>query len=178
MVRQSLCRCYHEQGGIAAVEFALVLPFLLLLCFGGIELTDGVIVNRQVGLTADTITNIVAQYTTISASQQMPDILNASVQIFAPNPSSAATVVVSLVGVDSSGNATVTWSQALNGTARPAGQPLTLPGNLAVPNTNLVFGETTYAYTPWFDFMNIGTISLKASVYMSPRDSNIINLVP
>jgi Flp pilus assembly protein TadG len=173
----SFGRCRRDQRGMAAVEFALVLPFLLLLFLGSVELTRGIQVDRQVALTADTVTNLVAQYTTISKSQQMPDILNASVQIFTPYPSSPATVVVSLIGIDGTGKATVTWSQTLNGTARTAGQVLTLPAGLDIPNTNLVFGEVTYAYTPWVDFMNIGTLNFTASLYMSPRAATTINLV-
>jgi len=172
-----LRQCRRDQRGMAAVEFALILPFMLLLYLGSVELTQGILVDRQVALTADTVTNIVAQYTTISKSQQLPDILNASAQIFTPNPSSAATVVVSLIGIDGAGNATVTWSQALNGSARAQGQAVTLPAGLAIPNTTLVFGEATYAYTPWFDFLNIGTLNLYASVYMSPRAATTINLV-
>ena len=166
-----------DQRGMAAVEFALILPFLLLLYMGSVELTQGIMIDRQVALTADTVTNIVAQYTTISASQQLPDILNASAQIFSPNPSSPATVTVSLITIDSSGNATVTWSQTLNGTALTKGAPITIPTNLDIANTTLVYGQATYAYTPWFDFMGIGTLKLSSSVYMSPRASSTINLV-
>ena len=170
-------QCRADQRGVAAVEFALILPFLLLLYLGSVELTQGIMVDRQVALTADTVTNIVAQYTTISASHQLPDILNASAQIFSPNPASAATVVVSLIAVDGSGKATVSWSQALNGSALTQGQTITIPSNLDIPNTTLVYGQATYAYTPWFDFIGIGTLNLSSSVYMSPRASSTINLV-
>ncbi len=168
---------YADQRGFAAVEFALILPFMLLLYLGSVELTQGIMVNRQVALTADTVTNIVAQYTTISASQQLPDILTASAQIFEPNPASAATVVISLITIDSSGKATVSWSQALNGSPLTQGQTIAIPGNLDIPNTTLVYGQAKYAYTPWFDFMGIGTLNLSSSVYMSPRASSTINLV-
>jgi Flp pilus assembly protein TadG len=168
---------WADQRAMAAVEFALILPFMLILYLGSVELTQGIIVDRDVAMTADTVTNIVAQYTTISASQQLPDILNASAQIFAPNPSSAATVIVSLITIDGSGNATVTWSQALNGTALTKGQSITIPTNLDIANTTLVYGQATYAYTPWFDYLGIGTLNLSSSVYMSPRASSTINLV-
>jgi hypothetical protein len=46
-----------------------------------------------------------------------------------------------------------------------------------VPNTTLIFSETTYAYTPLFDFMRFGTLNLYAAIYMSPRASTTINLV-
>ena len=164
------------RDGAAAVEFALILPFMLLLYFGGVELTQGVTINRQVALTATTVATIVSQYTTISASTQLPDILNASVQILQPYASSNATIVISLITINSSGQATVTWSQALNGTARTANSPFTVPTNLDIPNTTLLFSETKYGYTPAFDFLHLGPFSLYASIYMVPRNSSTISL--
>jgi Flp pilus assembly protein TadG len=161
---------------MAAVEFALLLPFLLFLYLGGVEIIEGILLQRQTTLTATTVANIVAQYTSISASTQLPDILNASVQIFAPNSGANATVVVSLVTISSGGQATVTWSQALNGSARPTGQVITVPSTLDIPNTTLLYSETTYSYTPTFDFMHIGTRSIYSSIYMVPRASTTINL--
>ena len=166
----------RDKAGVSAVEFALVLPFMLLLLFGSTELLQVVLIDRQVTLTASTVANIVAQYTTISASQDMPDVLNASVQIFSPNPSSNAQVVVSLVTIDSRGNATVTWSQTLNGTARRTGAVVTVPASLKIPNTSLVFSEVAYSYVPVFDFLHFGTFSLYELVFMGPREATTINL--
>jgi len=82
-----------------------------------------------------------------------------------------------LITIDSSGQATIAWSRALNGTALIQGQQITIPTNLDIPNTTLVYGQASYAYTPWFDFLNLGTLNLSSSVYMSPRASSTINLV-
>lgn len=169
-------RRLSDQSGLAAVEFALLLPFLALLYLGGVEILQGILIQRQTTLAATTVANIVSQYTTISASTQMPDILNASSQVFAPYASSNASVVVSLITIDSGGNATVTWSQALNGTPRAKGQSITVPGTLNQPNTTLILSETSYAYTPAIDFIRMGTKTLTASIYMVPRESTTINL--
>ena len=166
----------RDKAGIAAVEFALILPFMLLLYFGSVEITQAICINRLVTLTANTVTNLVSQYTTISASTQMPDILNASVQVLAPNPSSGAKIVVSCITIDNQGKATVAWSQTLNGTARTAGQSITVPAALNIPNSNIVLGEATYAYSPVFDFLHIGPFNLHSSVYMAPRNATTINL--
>ena len=113
----------------------------------------------------------------LSASQQMPDILAASTQVLYPNPSAKAKVVVSLIGIDNAGKATVTWSQTKNGTGRTVGAVVTVPAALDTPNTNLIYSEVTYAYTPVLDLLKLGTINLNSAVYMFPRASTTINLV-
>lgn len=167
-----------SEDGIAAVEFALLLPIMLLLYFGGVEVTQAVMVNRQVTQTADTVTNIVCQYTTISQSTQMPDILNAATQVMSPNSTANLQVVVSAISIDSHGNATVAWSQTLNGTALSTGAAVTVPSSLDIANTTLILGQVTYAYSPTYDFMHVGPFNMSSTVYMSPRDSTTINLAP
>jgi Flp pilus assembly protein TadG len=162
--------------GGAAVEFAFILPVMLILYLGSVETCQMISVYRLVNLTTSTVTNLVAQYTTISASQTMPDILNASVQVLYPNPSSNAAVVVSCITIDANRNATIAWSQTLNGTARTVGQAVTVPAALDIANTTVVLGETTYSYTPPLDFLNFGPFSLYSSIYMLPRASTTINL--
>lgn len=167
-----------DRTGVAAIEFALVLPIMLLIYFGIVELAQAVTVNRLVALTATTVTNLVSQYTTISASTQMPDILGASTQVLAPYSPTNAAVVVSCITIDSQGKATIAWSQTLNGTARTQGQSITIPSALDIPNTNVIFGEVTYAYTPVFDFLHLSPFHLRSSVYMVPRDATTVNLAP
>lgn len=175
-LRRAALRLIGDRRGIAAVEFALLLPLMLTLYIGGNEISVAFSTYRLVDLTANTVTNLVTQYSTISASETMPDILNASVQVMYPNPSANVQVVVSLISIDSKGKATVTWSQTLHGTARPTGQVVTVPSQLDIANTSLVLGETTYAYNAVIDFLNLGTFNLYSSIYMVPRASTTINL--
>jgi Flp pilus assembly protein TadG len=162
--------------GVSAVEFALIFPLMILLYLGGSELTQALAIKRLVALTSGTVTNLVAQYTTISSSTQMPDILNASAQVMTPYPAANATVVVTCITIDNNGGATVAWSQSLNGTARIVGSNITLPASLDTPNTTVILGETTYAYTPIYDFIHMGPVNLYSAVYMLPRASSTINL--
>jgi len=176
MALSTLRRFRAADRGIAAVEFALILPFMALLYLGGFEVMEEISANRQVSLTASTIASIVTQYSTISKSQTMPGILAASTSVLTPFSASNAVVTVSCIGIDNNGKATVTWSQAMNGAGRLVGSTVTLPAALDVPNTTVVMGETSYNYTPTIDFLNRGTMKLYSSVYMLPRQPGVIAL--
>jgi Flp pilus assembly protein TadG len=175
----TLARFAAARRGLAAIEFAVVSPFVVLLYLGGVEISQAIAVKRMVSLTASTVANVVTQYQNISQSQTMPDILNASSAVLTPYPVSNAVVRVSYITVDANGKATVTWSQALNGSAISPGQVVQLPTALDTPNTSLVLGETSYTYTPAFDYLHLGRFDLYSSVYMFPRSSTgTITLTP
>jgi Flp pilus assembly protein TadG len=176
MALSTLRRFRAADRGIAAVEFALVLPFMALLYLGGFEVMEEIAANRQVSLTASTIASIVTQYSTISQSQTMPGILAASTAVLTPFSSANAVVTVSCIGIDNNGKATVSWSQAMNGAGRVVGSTVTLPAALDVPNTTVVLGETSYAYTPTIDFLHRSTMTLSSSIYMLPRQPGTITL--
>jgi Flp pilus assembly protein TadG len=177
-----LARFSRADDGLSAVEFALLLPVMLIFYLGGVQVSMAVSTYRLVDLTANTVTNLIAQYTTISASAQMPDILAAAAQVMYPaqaNDSNVAKnikVVVSLIAIDKNGKATVTWSQTLNGTARSVGSVVTVPTSMDIANTNVLLGETSYNFTAPIDFLNLGTLNLSSSLYMVPRASTTINL--
>src|SRR5437868_6166430 len=174
--RLSASKFITDQNGMSAVEFALLLPFMVLLYLGGVEVAQGVSINRMIALTSSTVTNLVAQYTTISASQDMPDILNASAQIMTPYSGGNTSVVVSAVSIDAGGIATVLWSQALHTKARTVGSLVTVPAGLNTPNSMVILGEASYAYTPTIDFLNLGMMTISSSIFMLPRSSPTITL--
>ena len=165
-------RLARHSGGLAAIEFAILLPLMLLIYLGCFEITSAVAVQRLVTLTASTVANVVTQYASISQSQVLPDIFSASTSVLTPYPAANAKVTVSDVAIDGAGNATIKWSQASTGTGHVPNSAVTISAAFRIPNTQVVWGETTYAYTPTFDFLHIGTLNLYSSVYMMPRSSS------
>jgi len=157
-----------ERRAVAAVEFAMLLPVLVSLYLGCVELSRGIAADRKVTLVAHTVADLATQFTDI-ADSDMSNILNASAAIMAPYAASSLQAVVSELAIDNKGNATVVWSDTLNGTARTPGQTVTIPSTLAIPNTYLVLGETTYSYNPIFGYVITGTLTLTDKIYMQPR---------
>ena len=114
-----------------------------------------------------------AQATSVTTSD-VNDILNATVSVVAPWPSTNLKVIVSQVKIDAQSNATVQWSEAKNTTARPQNQAVAVPTALKIPNTWLIWGEVQYDYTPVIGYVITGTLPLKDQIYMRPRLSDCV----
>jgi hypothetical protein len=71
----------------------------------------------------------------------------------------------------------VTWSDALNSTARAVGSSVSLPTALKVPNTTLIWSEVAYNYKPTVGYLITGTLTLKDQIYMRPRLSDTVTRV-
>ncbi|HUG63294.1 MAG TPA: TadE/TadG family type IV pilus assembly protein [Methylomirabilota bacterium] len=168
-----LGRLAGDERGVSAVEFAMLLPLMLTLYLGAVEVSQGIGADRKVTLTARTIGDLVAQVSSISNSD-MTNSLNAAAAVMTPYPTSNLKVTVSSVTIDSKGKATIAWSDTLNGTKRAVGSSVTLPSALVVPTSSLIWSEVEYAYTPTIGYVVSGTINLKDQIYMRPRLSECV----
>jgi Flp pilus assembly protein TadG len=165
-----------DRRGLSAVEFALLLPLMLTLYLGTVEVSNGVAADRKVAITARTVADLASRMTTIH-NADMTNILNASSAVIAPYAVSNLVVTVSEVSMDAQGKATVTWSDSLNGTAHTVGLVMTVPASLAVPNTSLILGEVQYNYDPTFGYVLTGTMTFKSQMYMAPRLQSTVTRV-
>jgi Flp pilus assembly protein TadG len=172
---------WTDTDAIAATEFAIVLPFMLTLYLGGVELGNGLAIGVKVSATSHSVADMVSQNTQVTAAQ-MQSILQASTAIMAPyavkdtNGNSLMTVTVSEVSTDGNGNATVQWSQSTSSTgARPVGQTMTLSSFTATSPTNanisLILGEVSYSYKPNLGSGVTGPVTISDSYYLFPRCS-------
>jgi Flp pilus assembly protein TadG len=161
-----LTRFAKARGGLAAVEFAMLLPIMMTLYLGCVEITTAVATQRKVTLTARALADLPSQFTAIT---------NASSDIIAPYAAAQLKSVVSELAIDANGQATVVWSDTLNGTARTVGTVVNIPANLAVANTYLLLGEAQYSYNPSYGYVVTGTLTLSDQIYMRPRQSNSVS---
>jgi Flp pilus assembly protein TadG len=165
---RQLDRLAVNQHGVAAVEFALLLPLMLTLYLGCVEVSQGISADRKVTITTRTAADLVSQVATIN-NAGMADILNAASSVMAPYSTVGLVVTVTSVSIDANGNATVAWSDSLNGTPTPQGSSVPVPAALAVPNTSIILSEVSYLYKPAIGYMITGTLTLKDKLFMAPR---------
>ena len=162
-----------DERGVSAVEFAMLLPLMLSLYLGSVEVSQGIGADRKVTLTARTICDLVSQVQSVSNSD-MTNALNAASSVMAPFPVGNLKVTVSSVKIDANGKATIDWSDSLNGTARSKGSTVTLPAALNVANSYLIWSEVQYTYKPVIGYVVTGTLTLKDQIYMRPRLSDSV----
>lgn len=179
---QHLLKCLlHCRGGAALVEFAFAAPILILVYVSTFVLNDEISCSRKVTITARTLADLTTRYATMSTTN-LATIMASSTQVLQPYSAANASVRVSELLVTSSTSATVVWSSSYrsSGTTTLAalgtGTTVTIPANMAVNGTYLIFGEISYIYTPALGLGAPTAMTIYDKSYMSPRLSNAIPL--
>jgi Flp pilus assembly protein TadG len=166
-------RFFADRRGSSVVEFAVLLPLMLVMYFGSIQVTDAISADRQVTLVASTVAEITSQCNSVS-SNDISNILGAASSVLAPFPVNNATVTLTSVNIDNTGKATVLWSQSLNGTARSGTVTTLIPAGLLVANTSVIWGEATYSYRPTVGWGLVGTLQMYNQIFLRPRQSTSV----
>ena len=173
---RSIASILRDARASATIEFALVLPVMLMILGIGMIGGEELAIGQKVTATARTVVDIISQNSVLSTSQ-MTAILDASAYTMAPYGSANLSIVVAEVQTNSSGAATVTWSAAAyGGTALAKGSSMTLPTGMGIANATYIYGVVTYAYTPLgIGFGVLSTVPLSDSSFWSPRISTTVN---
>lgn len=134
--------------GAAAIEGALILPFMLILYFCLQDFTALVTFNRKITSTSATVSDTIAQYQTSVTRSSITDIFNAVAMIMQPTP--AANVRVNVFGYYLNGSTpTIRW-QVTNGNGPTCTAPDTTNFSTLMSSGNdIVVAVTCMNYTPW-----------------------------
>ncbi len=152
----------RAQDGVAYLEFAIALPFMITLLMGAIEVGRYIVIAQKVEKTAFTLSDILSQGKTLS-SADLTNMIFASSQVMLPYTMGAdGYVIVSSIeqtGTYSAANpAKVTWqytSSGVNGSWTHAslvglvGGTATIPSGMTLNDKdNIIVTELFYNYTP------------------------------
>jgi Flp pilus assembly protein TadG len=178
--RRQCGRLGSDQRGVSAIEFSLLLPLMLTMYFGSIEVTDAVSADRQVTQVASTVADITSEYTSV-ADADIANIMQAACAVMSPFPMSNATVVLSSVTF-TNGTATIAWSFTVSGncttvsTGHAVGTNVTslIPTALNITGTSVIWGECTYNYKPVVGYVVTGTLTMYNEIFMRPRLSTTV----
>ena len=88
-----------DQRGVSAVEFALMLPLMVALYLGVVEISQGIAAHRKMTMTTRTVADLVSQTSNV-ANTYMTNALNAATAVMAPFPDSKLKITVSSIKID------------------------------------------------------------------------------
>jgi Flp pilus assembly protein TadG len=158
--------------GVAAVEFALILPIMVTMYLGSVEITELLLANRRLENVAASAADILARDTMITETE-LTDVSTAMQLLMEPNPASGLKVRLSAITITNNGTtATVTWSRSYwSYPTLNAGSTVTdLPTDLMnANNPSIIRAEVIYDYDSPLNWMLPGTFRLSHTEYRRPR---------
>lgn len=171
--------------GVVAIEFAAILPVLLIILLATFDGGRAIIVYMKVRSATYILASVTNQYSTALPIQSanMTGIMNATTAVLAPYSNTPLTAVISELKITATKatTATVRWSAAQNGTALASGATVNLPTGISASTNTcgtypcyLILAQVSYTYTPVFGYFASGGITLSDKAYATPRSSNCV----
>lgn len=169
---------------VAAVEFALILPLLIGLYLGTIEIATLYSTDHKVATVASTMADLVSREKGEIKKTDLDKYFKAATTIMHPYATTGLVQVVSLLSINADGVATVKWSQSYPaGEGHDADSVYTLSKDAKInilargASGWLVASEITYPHQPIFGLVLPGPVNLEHVQYFLPRFDGEIKLL-
>jgi Flp pilus assembly protein TadG len=165
--------------GVAAIEFAMILPVMAVLFLATFDGGRALAVYMKMRAATFALASISNQFLTID-STITPGIVIAVDDVMAPYTvtSSNPALTISQIAISAGGAATYSWSYSYGGSAHAQGTVAPVPTALLTKSTYLIFAEVSYTFTPLFGYFTSAPITFTDNLYVTPRASNCINYPP
>jgi Flp pilus assembly protein TadG len=164
-------RFAKDRRGVAAIEFALIAPVLVLLYCGVAELGQAFLADSKTGHVASAVGDLVAQTDTLT-SANVDDIFAIGATVMAPFPTSTLQMRVTSVTADASGTPRVDWSRGYGGyTVLTKTNPVAMPIAMAAGDS-VIMTQSQYQYTSVIQYILPHALTYTAAYYLKPRRSS------
>lgn len=181
--RMVLADFRDEIRGVAAVEFALIAPLMLLLYVGTVEVSGALATNRKLSRVSSAIGDLVTQAECFTPST-LAAITEIGDDIMYPYKNSLKLRITGIM--IENGQAKVRWSKGYNLADLGVGSIYTVPNKIKTDGNFLIAAYVKTTYTPavgWIATHHIGDISvdktaieMEEEMFLRPRIGNEITL--
>lgn len=187
--RYALRKLKRNADGMAAVEFAMIVPIMFSMFVGSIEFSQAITVDRRVTQAASATADLISRAPSegVSTAQVDRDLTIVG-QLMAPYDAAALTVnIISIKAVPVPGNPNalnyvVDWSRDNRGGTphqRGVPAPFGMPAGLLVAGESVIVGYAIYNYTPLiFHYFIETAFNLEVTFYLKPRNAACVHLLP
>lgn len=180
-IQRLLSRFSLARDGVAAVEFALVMPLLITLYIGTTEASRALSHDRRLTSAASALGDLVAQTKGSLTPTELADLFSIAKITVAPYDASNLKQIVTHVYINADGDTNIEWSEGRNGGVKHTkNTPYDLPvefTNLA-HDTYVIISEAEMNYQPITGFIFPEGITLYKEYYYVARYGDKIRLDP
>ena len=165
---------FKNEEGTAAIEFAMIAPLMVATYFGTVEVSKLYITKNKVETVAETITDLVAQSTTIT-TDELADIFRIATNTLSTEEDLEFNIVVTAVDTQPNGAgepiSRVVWSESKKGTKKHEqhGVIHNLPEGLARNYETVIMTELYYDHTSVTKYFFKEDKSFDRVFYSKPR---------
>lgn len=175
MLKYRICnmaarRFWRNRQGVSAVEFALILPVMLIMVFGTVEISNLLIADRKLVSATSTTADLFAQAKTVG-NPDVADIFKAGGAVMFPFGEEGLSFVVFSVVADAAGVTKIEWSDGFNAPPKATGSVYALPPGLVAANQSVIVVESQYTYHSDLGQLIVAPITLTDRFFLSPRRS-------
>lgn len=163
-------RLKRDERGAAAVEFALILPFLVFMHLAVVEFVQAWQVRTRVGHVAASLADVTSQSRTVSDAD-LTDILLAGDAMMRPYPTAPLGERITSLTANAQGVVEMKWTVSRNFASEPTPK---LPANFLAPNDSIIVAEAKYAYRPAISVVVPEQFTLRHTAYVRPRVSTSV----
>jgi Flp pilus assembly protein TadG len=162
-----------DRAGTAGIEFAIVLPIMLLLSLVALETTLAVMASMSLTNAAESVADIVAQQN--SAGWSVSNVCTAGQMSMTPLSGTPLKVAIASVTNNGSATPTIDWQDTSCGSASAIANATSLAAAL-VPKTgdSVIIVQATYAYTPPIQYLFTSVISMTQNSIQRPRNGSSV----
>ncbi|HZL01172.1 MAG TPA: TadE/TadG family type IV pilus assembly protein [Caulobacteraceae bacterium] len=166
-----LKRFRRDISAVAAVEFAIIAPLMILSYFGLADVTQGLIAQRRISHAAATIGDLVSQESGLHKAD-INDIFTVGNTIVSPYPTAPLEERVTSITANASGATTVAWSEASN--MAPLSGAVTVPAHVVSANQSVIRSDVVYVYSSPINYIITTPITFSYTYYLKPRISQTV----
>lgn len=168
---------WRDRQGVAATEFALIAPALIILFYGTFEASRFLLISQKAEKLAFASSDVIAQSSTVTTAE-LNAMLDATVHVMNPYAfgPSGVVIVSSIYRAPGSTNPTIAWQRKGGGTLNKnsllgtQGSRPTLPTGLTLAERdNIIVAEVYYNFVPLFTGAVFAPSTIYQRAFFKPR---------
>ena len=175
-LRGSAVYCFGHRfaattSGMAAAEFAMISPILIVMFFGVTEFSNAYEANTKVTAVVSTLADLLSQEKVVCDTEKTA-AFGASYSIMYPFPHSAMKLRISSLIDNGNGTVKVAWSDSSDNANYPphaVNSAQTIPAGLVPTGESVLWAEVQYTYTLPVHLFFGPSVSFDDEYYMHPR---------